>query len=248
MSLAESLSYPQRPRSRRLLRALRTVLLLIVAVLVIALAAGAVYVATLPGVGDARARAQRLMAAHHEPAGMPVPPRLAAAVIVTEDEHFKDNVVLNVATGAGRAGLAVLDGGTNPGGATIDQQLAKQLYGSGTGLGGTLRQIGLGIRLGLHWSHHELLAMYLNVNYYGNGFWGARQASEGYFHTAPSRLSWAQAAMLAGLLQAPSAYDPLTHPALARERREHVLDQLVANGKLSARQARRAAVTALAAR
>jgi penicillin-binding protein 1A len=248
MSLAEPLSYSQRPRSRRLLRALCMILLLVVAIVLVALAAGAVYVATLPGVGDARARAERLMAAHHEAPGMPVPPRLASAVIATEDEHFDDNVVLNVATGAGRAGLAVLDGGTNPGGATIDQQLAKQLYGQGSGLGGTLRQIGLGIRLGLHWSHHELLAMYLNVNYYGNGFWGAKQASEGYFHTSPSRLSWAQAAMLAGLLQAPSAYDPLAHPALARARREHVLDQLVANGKLTAPPARRAAATALAPR
>lgn len=248
MSLAEPLPYPRRPRSRRLLRALRRALLLIVAVLLIALLAGAVYVATLPGVGDARARAQRLMAAHHEPPGMPVPPRLAAAAIVTEDEHFDDNVVLNVATGAGRAGLAVLNGGTNPGGATIDQQLAKQLYGNGAGLAGTLRQIGLGIRLGMHWSHHEVLAMYLNVDYYGNGFWGVRQASEGYFHTAPSRLSWAQAAMLAGLLQAPSAYDPLTHPRAALERREHVLDQLVANGKLTAHQARRASATAPVAR
>ena len=248
MSVAQPFPYPRRPRSRRLLRALRTTLLLIVAVLVLALTAGAVYVATLPGVGDARDRAQRLMAVHHEPPGMPVPSRLAAAVIVTEDEHFDANVVLNVATGAGRAGLAVLNGGSNPGGATIDQQLAKRLYGHGAGLGGTLRQIGLGIRLGLHWSHHELLAMYLNVNYYGNGFWGVRQASEGYFHTAPARLSWAQAAMLAGLLQAPSAYDPLTHPALARERRAHVLDQLVGNGKLSASQARVASAAAVARR
>jgi penicillin-binding protein 1A len=245
MSVAQPVSYP-RPRSRRLLRALFRTLLLILTLIVIALVAGAVYVATLPGVGDARARAQRLMAAHHESAAMPVPSRLATAAIVTEDEHFDDNVVLNVATGAGRAGLAVLNGGSNPGGATIDQQLAKQLYGEGGGLSGTLHQIGLGIRLGLHWSHHDLLAMYLNVNYYGNGFWGVRQASEGYFHTAPSRLTWAQAAMLAGLLQAPSAYDPLRHPALARARRADVLDQLVDNGKLSGHQAARASATAVA--
>jgi membrane peptidoglycan carboxypeptidase len=248
MSLAEPLPYPRRPRSRRLPRALRNALALIAAVVVLALAAGAVYVATLPGVGDARDRAQRLMAIHHESPGMPVPSRLGAAVIATEDEHFDDNVVLNVATGAGRAGLAVLNGGTNPGGATIDQQLAKRLYGDGAGLGGTLRQIGLGIRLGLHWPHHQLLAMYLNVNYYGNGLWGVRQAAEGYFHTAPSRLSWAQAAMLAGLLQAPSAYDPLIHPSLARERREHVLDRLVADGKLTPREAARASASAVTSR
>jgi membrane peptidoglycan carboxypeptidase len=245
MSFAEPLSYPHR-RSRRLWRSLRRIVLVIIALVVVALAGGAVYVATLPGVGDARARTQALMTAHHEAPGMPVPRRLAAAVIATEDAHFRDNVVVNVATGAGRAGLDVLSGGSDPGGATIDQQLAKQLYGEGAGVPGTLRQIGLGIRLGLRFSHQAVLAMYLNVNYYGNGYWGVRQAAEGYFDTGPSGLDWAQAAMLAGLLQAPSAYDPIHHPQLARERREQVLDRLVATGRLTARQADRAAASALA--
>jgi membrane peptidoglycan carboxypeptidase len=196
-------------------------------------------VVTLPGVGDARHRAQQLMATHHERVGMPVPSRLAAAAIATEDEHFDDNVVFNVATGVGRAGVDLLSDGSNPGGATIDQQLAKQLYGDGggVGVGGTLRQIGLGIKLGLHWSHRQVLAMYLNVNYYGNGLWGVHQAAEGYFGVAPSRLTWAESSMLAGLLQAPSAYDPLHHYALAKQRQQHVLAQLVANGKLSQPQA-----------
>jgi penicillin-binding protein 1A len=248
MSVAEPLSFPRRRRSRRLWRSLRHAALAIAALIVVALVAGSVYVATLPGVGDARARTERLMAAHHERPGLPVPSKLAAAVIATEDDHFDDNVVFNAATGAGRAGVAVLSGGSDPGGATIDQQLAKQLYGPGSGLGGTLRQIGLGLRLGLRWSHHAVLAMYLNVDYYGNGYWGVRQAAEGYFHTTPSRLSWPQAAILAGLLQAPTAYDPLTHPELARERREQVLDRLVATGKLTGRQAQTAAGTASAQR
>jgi penicillin-binding protein 1A len=104
-------------------------------------------------------------------------------------------------------------------------------------VGATLRQIGLGIKLGLHWSHHQVLAMYLNVNYYGHGFWGVRQADAGYFGVAPARLTWSEAAMLAGLLQAPSAYDPLRHLELAKQRQQHVLAQLVANGKLTQRQA-----------
>jgi membrane peptidoglycan carboxypeptidase len=236
MSIAEPLSY--RPHgARRLLRALRRALVILVALALVALLAGAVYVVTLPGVGDARHRAQQLMAIHHERGGMPVPSKLAAAAISTEDEHFDDNVVFNVATGVGRAGVDLLSGGSNPGGATIDQQLAKQLYGDGGGVGGTLRQIGLGIKLGLHWSHRQVLAMYLNVNYYGEGLWGVRQAAEGYFGVPPSRLTWAEASMLAGLLQAPSAYDPLHHYALAKQRQQHVLARLVANGKLSRPQA-----------
>jgi membrane peptidoglycan carboxypeptidase len=222
------------PRARRALRRLLAGLLLL-AVAILALAGGGL--ASLPGVGDAPRLARALMRGHHERAAMPVPPRLAAAVIATEDEHFDENVVLNVATGIGRAGLAVLEGQSNPGGATIDQQLAKALYGQTGGQLGVLREIGLGIKLGASYSHHAVLAMYLNVNYYGNGYWGVWQAAEGYFDTSPGRLTWPQAAMLAGLLQAPSAYDPLRHPALALRRRRHVLSQLVANHDLTAAQA-----------
>ncbi|MGH2910274.1 MAG: biosynthetic peptidoglycan transglycosylase [Solirubrobacteraceae bacterium] len=222
-------------------RALRRVVagLLLLGVAILAAAAGGV--ASLPSVGDAPRRARAILRVHHERGPMVVPARLATAVIATEDEHFDEDVVLNVATGIGRAGVAVLQGQANPGGATIDQQLAKALYGQRGGVLGMLRQIGLGVKLGASYSHHEILAMYLNVNYYGNGFWGVRQAAEGYFHTAPGRLSWAEAAMLAGLLQAPSAYDPLAHPAAARARQRHVLSQLVANRDLTAGQAAAAA-------
>jgi penicillin-binding protein 1A len=223
-----------RSRRRRAVRRLLAGLLLI-GVAILAFGAGGL--AALPGVGDGPRRARALMRSHHERGQMPVPARLAAAVIATEDEHFDEDVVLNVATGIARAGLAVLEGQSNPGGATIDQQLAKALYGQSGGQLGVLREIGLGIKLGASYSHHAILAMYLNVNYYGNGFWGVWRAAEGYFDTTPARLDWAQAAMLAGLLQAPSAYDPLRHPALARQRRGHVLAQLVANHDLTAAQA-----------
>jgi membrane peptidoglycan carboxypeptidase len=236
MSVVEPI-VAHRSRPRRTVRGLRRLALAAIALIVAALLAGTVYVLTLPGVGDAQARARQIMAAHHQGSAMPTPAKLATAVVVTEDEHFDDNVVFNVATGVGRAGVDVLSGGSNPGGATIDQQLAKQLYSDGGGIGGTLRQIGLGIKLGLHWSHRQVLAMYLNVNYYGHGLWGVRQATEGYFGVAPSRLTWAEASLLAGLLQAPSAYDPLRHLALAKQRQQHVLAQLVANGKLTQRQA-----------
>ena len=218
-------------------RVVRRLLVLVLLALVAILAAAAGGLASLRGVADAPRQARALMRSHGEGTAMPVPARLAAAVIATEDEHFDENVVVNVATGVGRAGLAVLEGQTNPGGATIDQQLAKALYGQTGGLLGVLRQIGLGIKLGVTFSHHAILAMYLNVNYFGAGHWGVRQAAEGYFGTTPAGLSWAEAAMLAGLLQAPSAYDPLHHLALARVRQRHVLAQLVANHDLTVGQA-----------
>jgi membrane peptidoglycan carboxypeptidase len=218
-------------------RALRCLVAAVVLLPVAVASATAGAVVSLRPVGDASRVARVQMRSHAESPAMPVPRRLAAAVIATEDEHFDEDIVINVAAGIARAGLAVLEGQSNPGGATIDQQLAKALYGDSGGVLGTVRQIGLGVKLGAAYSHHAILAMYLNVNYYGNGYWGVRQAAEGYFDTAPGRLTWAEAAMLAGLLQAPSAYDPLRHPALAHARQRHVLSQLVANHDLTAAQA-----------
>lgn len=202
------------------------------------LAAGALYVAILPGVGDAEQRVQQLLTAHHARTGGPRPPaKLGDAVVAVEDEHFYSNVVVNVLDGAGRAALATLHTSQDPGGSTIAQQLAKVLYGHGNGVFSTLREIGLGVKLSLHFSKAQVLDMYLNAVYYGNGYWGEVAAARGYFDAAPDALDWAQAAMLAGLPQAPSAYDPLEHLSLAKQRQRHVLDRLVANHYLTRAQA-----------
>jgi membrane peptidoglycan carboxypeptidase len=79
--------------------------------------------------------------------------------------------------------------------------------------------------------------MYLDAVYYGHGYWGEVAAARGYFGVNPDALDWAQAAMLAGLPEAPSAYDPLEHLALAKLRQRHVLNQLVVNQFLTAAQA-----------
>lgn len=196
-----------------------------------------IYLASLPGVDHAQHRAAQLMAAHREPAGMPAPSRVVAAAVSVEDEHFYDNVFVNVLDGAGRAAVAALHTNADPGGSTIAQQLAKQLYGRGSGLDATLREIALGVKLSLSYSKPQVLDMYLNAVYFGHGYWGDVAAAEGYFATAPSRLSWAQASLLAGLPQAPSLYDPLEHLELARARQRHVLDQLVVNHYLTRREA-----------
>ena len=79
--------------------------------------------------------------------------------------------------------------------------------------------------------------MYLNADSYGNGYWGEVAAGRGYFHTTPQELDWAEASMLAGLVQAPSAYDPLRHYPLAKARQRHVLDQLIRDHYLTPAQA-----------
>jgi membrane peptidoglycan carboxypeptidase len=193
---------------------------------------------SLPGVGDAPARVERILALHHGSAtGLPLPRKLSEAIVAVEDEHLYSNPLINVFDGAGRAALATLEGAPDPRGSTIPQQLAKVLYGRGSGLGATLRDIGLGVKLSLRYSPSQILTMYLNAVYYGNGYWGVLAAARGYFHTNPNALSWPEAAMLAGLPQAPSAYDPLQHHSVAKQRQRHVLDQLVANHDLTRAQA-----------
>jgi membrane peptidoglycan carboxypeptidase len=230
------------PRSSSRLRRLRNRLLKAVAILfVVALAifvAGGAYVASLPSVADAQGRVEQILAAHHASySPLPPPAELGDAVVAVEDEHFYANFLINVLDGFGRAALATLHTSRDPGGSTIQQQLAKQLYGHGTSFTATLREIGLGVKLALSYSRAQILNMYLNAVYYGNGYWGDLAAARGFFGTTPARLDWAQAAMLAGLLQAPSAYDPLVHFALAKERQRHVLNQLVVNHYLTAQQA-----------
>jgi membrane peptidoglycan carboxypeptidase len=212
--------------------------LILVTLAAVLLAATTLYVALLPGVGDAPRRVEQILATHRGTLGGPRPPvKLADAAVAVEDEHFYSPFVINVLDGAGRAALATLNTGQDPGGSTIEQQLAKQLYGHGSSLTATLREIGLGIKLSLEYPTSQILSMYLNAVYYGHGYWGDVAAARGYFGVDPNALSWAQAALLAGLPEAPSAYDPLAHLALAKLRQRHVLDQLVVNHYLTRRQA-----------
>ncbi len=202
--------------------------------ILLAFATGFAFLANLPGTGDAEARVHRILATHGSAEStLPPPARLGEAVVAVEDENFYSNVAVNILDGAGRAALATLQASGDPGGSTIGQQLAKNLYPHGGGLGGTLEEIGLAVKLSLEYSKPQILSMYLNSIYYGGGYWGDVAAARGYFGVSPRRLSWSQATMLAGLPQAPSAYEPRRHPKLARQRQLAVIDQLVDNHYVS---------------
>ncbi len=228
----------QHARGRRWSRTLWRAALLVLALISAFALAGAGYELSLPSVANAPTQVAGILSAHHGmAAGLPLPPKLAEAIVSVEDEHFYSNVFINVADGAGRAAIAALTRKGDPGGSTIEQQLAKQLYPHGPGLAGTLSEIGLGVKLALTYPKPVILAMYLNAIYYGNGYWGDVAAAQGYFGVKPNQLTWAEASMLAGLPQAPSAYDPLEHFNLAKQRQLHVLNQLVANKVMTASQA-----------
>jgi membrane peptidoglycan carboxypeptidase len=202
--------------------------------------AGAVLLAAVPGVGDAQGRVAAVLREHGgRSVALPLPSRVAESVVAVEDRRFyahhgvdPQSVVRVVWAGLrGR-------GWQDQGGSTITQQLAKRVYtGDRGGLLGTLEQVGLAIKLERRYSKAQILQMYLDSVYFGDGHWGIVQASEGYFGKPPARLSWGEASLLAGLVQAPSAYDPKVHLAAAEHRQRHVLDRLVAAGTLRRAQA-----------
>jgi membrane peptidoglycan carboxypeptidase len=228
--------YGPLPRRRHpwLFRLAMTVLMLI---LLAALGLGALLLFT-PSVSEAPARAQAIAVQHHVVyPGPPVPYRFATALVSTEDHRFYSEPGIDPFAIA-RLIQGRLTGRPDQGGATLYQQLAKMLYTPGqSGLLVEAKDVGLGIKLDLTYPKAQILQMYAAVAYFGHHYYGLAVASCGYFGITPARLSWPQAAMLAGLMQAPSADDPIVHPALGRAREAHVLQRLVATGVLTQVQA-----------
>jgi penicillin-binding protein 1C len=120
------------------------------------------------------------------------------------------------------------------GGSTLTQQAVKVLIHRDRSAAGKLREALLALRVEHHLSKREILALYLSVAPYGNQLQGAEAASRAYFDTSAQNLTPAQAALLAGLPQRPTALDPYRHEAAARRRQRWVLERMRSLGFLSA--------------
>ena len=194
-----------------------------------------------PSVANAPALARALDKTHHATyPGQQVPERFAASLVATEDHRFYSEAGIDPFAIA-RVTTGYVTGKPDQGGSTLYQQLAKILYLPGpSGVLGKAEQILLGVKLALSYPKAKILQMYSDVAYFGDGYYGLQAASCGYFGVAPAALTWPQAALLAGLVQAPSVYDPVAHSALARAREAHVLGRLAATGTLTRAQAERA--------
>ena len=121
------------------------------------------------------------------------------------------------------------------GGSTITEQISKNLYLGGyvDGIEDKIAGIYLLFDLEKHFSKQDLLALYANMNYYGDSYYGISEAAEGYYDASASDLTLAQAAMLAGLPNAPSVYQLSTGFKLAKQRQEWVLKTMQDNQLIS---------------
>jgi len=169
-------------------------------------------------------------------------PQAPKAVLAAEDRNFYNHGALDPASIARAAWVDVTSRGVNQGGSTITQQLVKiQLLTPERSVTRKLQEVVLAIALEQRYSKDQILGMYLNRVYFGHGAYGVGAAAKTYFNKDAKDLTPAQAAFLAGMIQAPAAYDPKLHYDLAHERELYVLRGMVATGALSQAEADKAA-------
>jgi penicillin-binding protein 1A len=170
-------------------------------------------------------------------------PRMAVwlprATVAIEDRRFWQHGGVDYVGIARAAWKDVTAGKAVEGGSTITQQLVRGLYtGREKTFSRKLKEACLAIKLARKWSKPRILDEYLNTTYYGNHAYGVEAAAQTYFSRRASRLTLLQSALLAGLPQAPSIYDPFHDPEAALARRNEVLHAMFTYGAITAGQYR----------
>src|SRR5579859_7893435 len=244
---AQHLPHPTRPLKRPPSRLKRCLHILLFASLALVLLFGGLLAwgwAATPSVSDLAARVHAIDRAYQAPytplAG--ISPLIQRALIVTEDEHFYSHHGIDL-LGVLRASWDDLRAGQLlEGGSTLTEQLAKQVYlgGDDHTFGLKLQDMLLALKVEQHYSKAQILEMYLNVVYFGEGAYGIGAATARYFNRTPAQVDLAQATLLVGLVQSPGAYDPVCHPTAAQARQQEVLSRLVVSQDISAAEAARA--------
>ena len=166
-----------------------------------------------------------------------VSPELKRAVLAIEDSHFYHHQGINP-TSIGRALLVNLKSGdVEEGASTLTMQLVKNIFLSHERTySRKLAEAVLAIRVEQIFSKDEILEMYLNNIYWGHNNYGAQTAAESYFNKPASQLNLAEAAMMAGLIQAPEAYSPFNDYKAAKERQAIVLARMQELGWITAEE------------
>jgi penicillin-binding protein 1A len=177
---------------------------------------------------DERIAAKKIVSASE------LPDELLKAVVAVEDARFFSHPGFDI-EGIIRATLVNLQRGEiEEGASTITQQLIKNLFLSQEQtLARKIEELTLALDLEMRCSKMEILTLYLNTIYFGSGYYGIYDAAHGYFGKDPQDLTLPEAAMLAGLPNAPSLYSPYEDFLLAKKRQFIVLDAMVRNGAIS---------------
>ena len=162
------------------------------------------------------------------------------ALIATEDERFYNHSGIDFKSTL----RAVFTLGSQGGGSTITQQLAKALLDQGSKnkawrVVEKLKEWIIAVKLEKNFTKEEILTLYLNAVPFGNNLYGIRNASRTFFQKEPAELNVEEAALLIGMLKGNTIYNPLRNPKAALERRNVVIGQMEVNGKINAAEATR---------
>jgi penicillin-binding protein 1A len=175
-----------------------------------------------------------------------IDPWIKYAIVAIEDRRFWEHRGVDVRGILRAAWQDVTQGKVVEGGSTITQQFIKQAYVSNQRtIARKLREAAFAWQLEQKWKKTDILAAYLNTIYFGNQAYGIDQACRIYFGHSAKKMTLAEAALLAGIPQDPTQYDPVVHPQHARERRTQVLDAMLEQGLIDVGQYRTAERTPL---
>lgn len=167
-----------------------------------------------------------------------VPPYLVQAIIATEDRRFFDHFGVDVFGIARAAVTNLIAGKVRQGGSTLTQQLAKNLFLTPErSLGRKVQELLLAFWLEARFTKQQILTIYLNRVYLGAGTYGVGAAARRYFGKSIREVSLREAALLAGLLKAPTRYSPFRNRKLGLKRADQVLANMVAAEFLTKRDA-----------
>jgi penicillin-binding protein 1A len=165
-------------------------------------------------------------------------PNVVNALVATEDSRFYEHSGIDFSRSFSILFYNLI--GSHQGGSTITQQLAKNLFNGGGShnlikrIIQKLQELIIAVRLERNYTKQEIVTMYLNtVDFGAYNTFGIKSASRTYFNTTPDKLTPEQAALLVGMLNAPSKYSPINHPEKATERRNLVLERMEKQGFLS---------------
>lgn len=162
------------------------------------------------------------------------------AVIAVEDHRFKEHGAIDLIAIGRAIWVNITNLELREGGSTITQQVAENLYfieDNNNPIKRKVAEIFMAFKLEEMYSKDDILEMYVNTIYFGDGYYGIKEACNGYLDKEPQNMTLYESTMMAGIPNAPSVYAPTVNPDLTRKRQEKVIDSMVEYGYLTQEEA-----------
>ena len=161
------------------------------------------------------------------------------AVVAVEDHRYYDHGAIDIIGLARAVFTNIKNKELQEGGSTITQQVAKNLYfiEEDNAFRRKVAEMFMAIDIENNYSKEDILEMYINTIYFGDGYYGIKEACEGYLNKEPKDMNLAESTMMAGIPNAPSVYAPTVNKELCKQRQNKVISSMVEYGYLNQEQA-----------